>query len=159
MTTRRSRRNWRRSARRAATWRTSSSRARPSRPRSSSDLDQGADFAQLATANSIDTGSAEDGGRVGCVDATEFVEPFQTFARTLPIGVVSDPVETEFGWHLIVVRASRPDRGRDPGRIRGGRERGDRRDPAAASSVEIDPRYGRWNPATAEVLPPKAKTG
>ena len=65
-------------------------------------LDQGGDFATIAKTNSKDA-SAKDGGKLGCIDGQNFVEPFATVAKTQPIGVVSDPVQTQFGYHLILV--------------------------------------------------------
>jgi hypothetical protein len=129
------------------------------------DLDRGGDFAQLATANSIDTGSAADGGRVGCVDTHQFVEPFQTVARTLPVGAVSDPVQTEYGWHLIVVRPNDPTATEVEDAQTALQDAAQAVASAAIAKVlqrihvEIDPRYGRWDSKTGQVLPPKAQTG
>ena len=63
----------------------------------------GAEFAKLAATSSTDTGSAQQGGSVGCVGPGSFVKAFQQVALTEPIGVVSDPVKTKFGYHLILV--------------------------------------------------------
>jgi hypothetical protein len=121
-------------------------------------LDQGGDFAKLATANSIDTGSNTTGGRLGCVDGAQFVEPFETVVATLPLNVVSNPIQTQYGWHVIVVRPNDPTDA----------ETQTASDAIANGSiakilthlrVEIDPRYGRWSPKTAAVLAPKAQTG
>ncbi len=64
-------------------------------------LDAGEDFAALAAELSDDTGSAEMGGDVGYTTGTNFVEPFEEALRELEVGAVSDPVRTEFGYHLI----------------------------------------------------------
>jgi foldase protein PrsA len=66
-------------------------------------LDGGADFAAIATAVSIDPGSAENGGDLGCAAPSGFVEPFAEATLTAEIGVVTDPVETDFGYHVIIV--------------------------------------------------------
>ena len=74
-------------------------------------LDDGADFAAIATAVSIDPGSAENGGDLGCAAPSGFVGPFAEATLSAEIGVVTDPVETEFGYHIIVVadRIDAPD--------------------------------------------------
>ena len=65
-------------------------------------LDAGEDFAVVATEVSLDTGSV--GGQLPCpTPAATFVQEFSHAAATLPIGEVSSPVPSEFGWHIIVV--------------------------------------------------------
>jgi foldase protein PrsA len=66
-------------------------------------LDDGADFAVLATEVSLDTGSGANGGDLGCASPAGYVGPFADATMTATIGVVTDPVETEFGYHVIVV--------------------------------------------------------
>ncbi len=67
-------------------------------------LDKGADFATLAKESSSDTGSAPEGGDLGCVGKGKFVPEFEAALFALPIGQVSDPIQTQFGFHLILVR-------------------------------------------------------
>lgn len=64
-------------------------------------LDAGEDFATLAAEFSDDTGSAASGGDVGFTTGDSFVENFETALRGLQLNQVSDPVQTEFGIHLI----------------------------------------------------------
>ncbi|MDY6982324.1 MAG: SurA N-terminal domain-containing protein [Pseudomonadota bacterium] len=64
-------------------------------------IDNGEDFAALAAEFSDDTGSAQDGGDVGFTTGSNFVEPFEEALRELDVGAVSEPVRTEFGYHLI----------------------------------------------------------
>jgi foldase protein PrsA len=66
-------------------------------------LDDGADFAALATELSLDTGSAEVGGDLGCAAPSGFVGPFAEATMTAEVDIVTDPIETEFGYHLIIV--------------------------------------------------------
>jgi foldase protein PrsA len=66
-------------------------------------LDNGADFAALATEFSIDTGSGANGGDLGCAPPSGFVEPFAEATMTADLDTVTDPVESEFGYHLIIV--------------------------------------------------------
>lgn len=69
-------------------------------------LDNGADFAELARKNSDDTGTAEDGGDLDWVASGEMVKPFEDTLFAMKLSddgkpVVSDIVETRFGYHLI----------------------------------------------------------
>jgi len=66
-------------------------------------LGAGEEFAALATELSIDTGSSANGGDLGCAAPSGFVGPFAEATINAEIGVVTDPVETEFGYHLILV--------------------------------------------------------
>ena len=63
----------------------------------------GADFAELAKANSQDPGSAQNGGSLGDVARGEMVEEFNDAMFELAEGEVSAPVKTQFGYHLIQV--------------------------------------------------------
>jgi len=66
-------------------------------------LQEGGDFAALATENSQDPGSAEKGGDLGCLGKGETVPPFEEAAFAAEQGEVVGPVETEFGYHVIEV--------------------------------------------------------
>ena len=63
--------------------------------------DSGADFATIAKEQSTDTGSAAQGGSLGCLGAQPFVKEFQDAADALPVGATSAPVQTQYGWHVI----------------------------------------------------------
>ncbi len=67
----------------------------------------GEDFAALAQANSSDTRSASRGGDLGWVNPGDLVPPFEQAMDALPVGGLSDPVQTQFGWHLIRVEERR----------------------------------------------------
>lgn len=66
-------------------------------------LRNGADFARLAQEHSNDPGSAAVGGDLGLVGRDEMVPAFEEVAFNLPVGQLSEPVRSEFGWHLIEV--------------------------------------------------------
>lgn len=68
-------------------------------------LDEGADFAELAREHSDDPGSASAGGELGMNGRGVFVEPFEDALFALGEGQVSEPVRTEFGYHLIKLNA------------------------------------------------------
>jgi peptidyl-prolyl cis-trans isomerase SurA len=63
----------------------------------------GEDFAVLAKANSSDTRSATQGGELGWVSPGDLVPQFEQAMDALPVGGLSEPVQTQFGWHLIEV--------------------------------------------------------
>jgi peptidyl-prolyl cis-trans isomerase D len=68
-------------------------------------LDDGEDFAVLAAVLSHDTGSAEDGGDLGLFQRGVMDTAFENAAFALSVGDISDPVQTEFGYHLIKLTA------------------------------------------------------
>jgi parvulin-like peptidyl-prolyl isomerase len=70
----------------------------------------GADFAQLARSNSIDTTTAPTGGELGWFTHDQMVEPFSEVAFSTIPDRVSEPVETQFGWHIIMVHDRDDDR-------------------------------------------------
>src|SRR5829696_457804 len=70
----------------------------------------GEDFATVARELSTDEGTAANGGALGWFTREEMVAPFAEAAFTLEPGAISEPVETEFGWHVIKVLERDPDR-------------------------------------------------
>jgi peptidyl-prolyl cis-trans isomerase C len=70
------------------------------------DLKKGADFAALAKAKSKDPGAA-DGGDLGYFTKDQMVPEFAEAAFKLDKGQISDPVHTQFGWHVIKVEDKR----------------------------------------------------
>lgn len=70
------------------------------------ELAEGADFAELARDYSIDGGSAARGGDLGCFPRGVMVAPFEAAAFEGALGVVA-PVETQFGFHLVLPYARR----------------------------------------------------
>jgi peptidyl-prolyl cis-trans isomerase C len=76
------------------------------------DLDGGADFAAIAKEKSIDPGSGANGGDLGFFAKGMMVPEFETAAFALAnAGDVSEPVQSQFGWHIIKLdekRQSKP---------------------------------------------------
>lgn len=64
-------------------------------------IDAGEDFSALATANSDDKGSAVEGGDLGFSGRGVYVSGFEDALFSMEVGAVSEPVKTEFGYHLI----------------------------------------------------------
>ncbi|NIT85402.1 MAG: peptidylprolyl isomerase, partial [Gemmatimonadetes bacterium] len=67
----------------------------------------GEDFSDLAREYSQDRGSAELGGDLGTFGRGDMVGPFEAAAFSLDVGEISDPVETIYGYHLILVDEKR----------------------------------------------------
>lgn len=63
----------------------------------------GDDFATLARAHSDDRGSALKGGELGWVEPGSLVKPFEDAMSQLSINQISEPIQSQFGWHLIQV--------------------------------------------------------
>lgn len=70
-------------------------------------LEAGEEFADIAREVSQDPGSARNGGDLGFFTAGRMVAPFSAAAFELEPGEISDPVETQFGWHVIKVEERR----------------------------------------------------
>ncbi len=64
----------------------------------------GEDFAALARTHSDDKGSALKGGSLDWVGPGDLVKPFEETMGSLAINQISEPVQTQFGWHLIQVQ-------------------------------------------------------
>lgn len=65
-------------------------------------LNNGSDFAELAKEYSLD-GSATRGGNLGFFPRGRMVKPFEEAAFALQVGEISEPVKTDFGYHIIKV--------------------------------------------------------
>ncbi|MFO7593282.1 MAG: peptidylprolyl isomerase [Pseudomonadota bacterium] len=61
----------------------------------------GASFADLARANSEDPGSAAKGGDLGWADPSTYVPAFQEALKETPVGKISPPFKSQFGWHIV----------------------------------------------------------
>lgn len=69
-------------------------------------------FEDVARELSTDTYSAKRGGDLGYFTVFNMVYPFETAAYTTPIGEVSMPIRTRFGYHLVKTTDIRPSRGK-----------------------------------------------
>lgn len=70
-------------------------------------IDGGDDFTQLARSHSDDTASAVNGGNLGWVSPGDLVPEFEEAMNSLQPGETSEPVRTQFGWHIIQVNDRR----------------------------------------------------
>jgi len=66
-------------------------------------LDNGKDFASLATEYSQDPGSKDNGGDLGWASEGNFVPRFEKVMNSLKINQISEPFRSQFGWHILQV--------------------------------------------------------
>ncbi|MBM4761121.1 hypothetical protein GNT69_02325 [Bacillus sp. B15-48] len=66
-------------------------------------LNTGEDFVELAMEYSTDTSNAENGGELGLFSKGTMVEEFENAAFSMNKGEISDPVKTDYGYHIIKV--------------------------------------------------------
>lgn len=125
-------------------------------------LDAGADFAQVAAENSKDPGSAANGGEVGCVGRGQLVPEYEEAMFSQPIGAIGEPVQSQYGFHIIRVD-SRGIPTLDEARDQIAQQLAQAvqgtfgewfRNAVSAADVSVDPRYGTWDPTTAEIARP-----
>ena len=64
-------------------------------------IEDGESFGELAKEHSLDPGSKNNGGNLGWVKRGSLVKNFETEAFTIEPGTISEPVETEFGFHIL----------------------------------------------------------
>ena len=102
----------RRCARATSWW-----RPRTRRRRSSTRSSKGTDFAEWPRQKSKDPGAAAEGGDLGYFSKDQMVPEFAEAAFKLDKGQISEPVKTQFGWHVIKVedKRAKPRAGVRPG--------------------------------------------
>lgn len=72
---------------------------------------KGADFGALAAKYSADNGSKARNGVVGYITALQTVYPFENVAYNTPVGKISKPFRTQFGYHILKVLNRKPAQG------------------------------------------------
>ena len=121
-------------------------------------LAEGADFAALAVERSQDPGSGAQGGDLGPQSRGVFVPPFDDAVWSAPLNTVLEPVESEFGFHVIEVTAIdvtpaaelSPDQRRQ---IAGGELEAILTSALATADVVVDPTIGVWDPVSGTIQP------
>lgn len=121
-----------------------------------------ANFASVATNKSQDTGSSADGGALPCSPKGTYVDAFDQAAWSLPIGVISEPVKTQYGYHLVLVTA----RGKltfeqleetlkqDVAQSSQQLVAAELARIARSTSVSVNGRYGSYDPQTGQIKAP-----
>ena len=71
-------------------------------------LKAGGDFAALAKQYSADPASKDKGGELGFFGHGQMVAPFDAAAFSLPVGKISEPIKSPFGYHIIQVEEKKP---------------------------------------------------
>ena len=129
-------------------------------------LENGEEFADLATELSTDTGSAASGGELGCSTPADYVESFKEAVLDAPVGdVYPEPVESQFGYHVIVVTERTEPAGEDlptdeelMASVIEGAVVGDVEEwffsSMEAAEVTVAEEYGTWTPVPPSVTPP-----
>ncbi len=69
--------------------------------------ESGEDFADLAREYSEDIGSAQEGGELGWTSPGQMVPEFEKVMNATPVDQISEPVHTQFGWHILQVQGRR----------------------------------------------------
>ena len=69
-------------------------------------LNEGADFAELAKEKSTGPSGA-NGGNLGWFGPGMMVKPFEDAVVAMKVGEISNPVQTQFGWHVLILNESR----------------------------------------------------
>jgi foldase protein PrsA len=114
-------------------------------------------FESLAKRVSTDTGSGANGGSLGEAPASNYVPEFSEAAIALRPGQISQPVQSEFGWHVIFL----VDEQVTPfEQAKASLLQGDQgalftawmREQAASQGVEVNPKYGRFDAETLTVV-------
>lgn len=85
----------------------SSSEARMRLQRLRERIENGESFTELAHAHSEDTGSAADGGNLGWASPGMMVPEFEQVMNKIAIDAVSEPFQSQFGWHILQVQERR----------------------------------------------------
>ena len=122
-------------------------------------LDAGEDFALLAAELSTDAGSGAQGGDLGCSPPEAFVEEFAEALATAEVDVPIDPVETEFGFHVILLREDEvptEDQVLEALSAQGIGEAANAWfiEQVEAAEVTVDETYGTWQANPPQVVPP-----
>jgi parvulin-like peptidyl-prolyl isomerase len=124
-------------------------------------------FARLAKKHSTDKSNKADAGKLGFFTPRQFVPEFEEAANALKIGEISDPVGSEFGFHIIWVTDREPMpldevRGQIVAQISGVDEETAWQNWVKRAyidaEVEVNPRYGEFNLETQQIEDASART-
>lgn len=100
------------------------------------ELDAGADFAELARAHSTD-GAAAGGGSLGWFGPGVMIPEFENAVAEMAVGEIAGPLQTQFGWHLVMLNDTRESRAPELDEIRMELEQSIRREAAEAEITRV----------------------
>ncbi len=110
-------------------------------------LNGGADFAELAAERSTGP-TGPSGGDLGCAPSSAYVPEFAAAVDGATLGGYVGPVQTQFGWHVLVVdRYEQTEL--NPGDLIGQRIQAR----LGEAIIEVDPRLGTWDPVNLTINP------
>lgn len=99
-------------------------------------LDDGADFAELAREHSLD-GAAANGGSLGWFGPGVMIPEFEQAVETMEVGEYMGPLQTQFGWHLVLLNDTRMSQAPALDEVREALEQGIVREAAEAELARI----------------------
>jgi parvulin-like peptidyl-prolyl isomerase len=129
--------------------------------------DKKATFADLAKKRSKDEGSGANGGDLGCASPAGYVAEFKQAVRTQKVGIIGQPVKTQFGYHIIRVdsRDPAPPYAQVKDQVRQAMTDSQQgpfneflQNASTKADVEVNPRYGTYDTTgdRPQIVPPKA---
>jgi foldase protein PrsA len=133
------------------------------------ELDGGADFGLVAAGRSQDPSAKENRGDLKCESLDAYDPEFAQAVGKLRVGQVSDPVQTQFGWHVIKVYERKPatldEQAAERIRARLGQQgeeafTGWLLDALKKAKVDVNPKFGRFSKSEGRprVVPPQGAT-
>ena len=103
------------------------------------------------------------GGDLGCASPSLYVAPFQTATMAAEIGVLTGPVETQFGWHVLIVDdrvvPTAEEIAADPASYLSDDQIqslwvGWINDELSAADITVNEKFGVWDPDGLRIAPP-----
>ncbi len=110
-------------------------------------LNDGGDFAALAAERSTGP-TGPTGGDLGCAPSSGYVPEFAAAVDSATLGEYVGPVQTQFGWHVLVVDRYEEST-QNPGDVIGQRVRAR----LEGATIDVDPRVGTWDPVNLTITP------
>lgn len=122
----------------------------------------GADFAATAKESSDDTTTKDRGGDLGCRPRLSYVQAFDDAVWQLEPNTLSEPVKTDFGYHLVLVREkrvvpfeeARPALEQAVVQDQGNKLQAWLTEATKTARVDVNAAYGTWDPFNGTVVPP-----
>ena len=114
------------------------------------DIAAGADFSEVAIERSTGP-SGPSGGDLGCASTNNYVPEFKAAVDSAEVDQVVGPVQTDFGFHVIIVDSFEEDTASGQAQILEAQQLAEAE--LAGATVTIDPQLGSWDPTSLVVIP------